>query len=91
MRNALDLRYLGLSPTAMAVSSHTAIAGARRTGFPILVAALGATVAIIGCVAEPQPRATVLRELDSGYTSNNGGGQGYLGNQLNETITTRVR
>ncbi len=52
---------------------------------------LAALACLTGCVKEPQPRTTVLRELDSGYTSSNGGGQGYLGNQVNVGVTTRVR
>ncbi len=52
---------------------------------------LAAIACLAGCVKEPQPRATVLRELDSGYSSSNGGGQRYLGNQVGVGVTTRVQ
>ena len=63
----------------------------RLFSLPFAIAALACSAALAGCVKEPQSRATVLRELDSGYTSSNGGGMGYLADQPNVGITTRVK
>ena len=46
---------------------------------------------MLSCVKEPQLRATVLSELDSGYTSSNGGGQAYPYKQTNAGLATRVQ
>ena len=46
---------------------------------------------MFSCVKEPQLRATVLSELDSGYTSSNGGGQAYPHKQTNAGLATRVQ
>ena len=83
------LRHPGAVPAA---ASHDAAPRVvRLPGVPLAVAALACLAALAGCVKEPQPRATVLRELDSGYTSSNGGGQAYLRNQVNVGLTTRVQ
>jgi len=91
MHGPFPPRHTGTVPAAAAASIGARAAPIRRFEGLLVIAAAMATLALGGCVQEPQPRATVLRELDSGYTSSNGGGQRYLGNQLNETITTRVR
>jgi len=88
MRRAFNPNHRGTAPGASLDAETRTV---RLFGPPFAIVALALLLALAGCVKEPQPRATVLRELDSGYTSNNGGGQGYLGNQVNEGITTRVR
>ena len=89
MDQALRLRQPN---AASAAASHDAAPHTvRLLSVPLVIAALACLIALAGCVAEPQPRATVLRELDSGYTSSNGGGQAYLRNQVNVGLTTRVQ
>ena len=89
MNESARLRRPG---AASAAASHDAAPHtARLLSVPLVAAALACLVALAGCVQEPQPRATVLRELDSGYTSSNGGGQAYLRNQVNVGLTTRVQ
>ncbi len=91
MHEPFPPRHTGIVPAAAAPS------GGGRAGticlfeIPLFIAAAIVTLALGGCVQEPQSRATVLRELDTGNTASSGGGQRYLGNQLNETITTPVR
>ena len=63
----------------------------RTTAFLPLAALLACAATLAGCVQEPQPRATVLRELDSGITSSNGGADRYLGNKVDVGVTSRVR
>ena len=89
MNEASRLRRPG---AATAAASHDAAPRTvRLLGLPLVIAALACLAALAGCVKEPQPRATVLRELDSGYTSSNGGGQAYLRNQVNVGVATRVQ
>ncbi len=80
----------GSVPGLMAVPYASTTGTAHLFSLPPVVAALTLLTALAGCVEEPQSRATVLRELDTGYTSSNGGGERYLGNQVNVGITTRV-
>ena len=89
MNQASRLRQPGAAPAAAShdAAPHTV----RLLGLPLVIAALACLAALAGCVKEPQPRATVLRELDSGYTSSNGGGQAYLRNQVNVGLTTRAQ
>ncbi len=88
MRRAFGPNHRGAAPVPAFHEAETRTV--RLFGLPFAIAALALLTALAGCVKEPQSRATVLRELDSGYTSSSGGGQGYLGNQVNEAITTRV-
>lgn len=53
-----------------------------------------ACVALAACTsaerAAEKPQSTTSPGLDTGITSNNGGGQRALGNNLNQGVTTRV-
>ncbi len=60
----------------------------RNFGMPGLAVAL-ASAALLGCAGE-RPQSTTTPGLETGITSNNGGGQRALGNQPNVGITTRV-
>jgi hypothetical protein len=91
MHGPFPPRHTGIVPAAAAASSGAAAGPIRLFEGLLVIAAAIVTLALGGCVQEPQARATVLRELDTGNTSSNGGGQRYLSNQLNETLTTRVR
>lgn len=91
MHEPFPSRHTGIVPAAVAASGGARAGPIRLFEVLLVIAAVIATLALGGCVKEPQPRATVLRGLDTGNTASNGGGQRYLGNQLNETITTRVR
>jgi hypothetical protein len=61
----------------------------RAFGLPALAVAL-ACAALMGCAGE-RPQSTTTPGLETGITSNNGGGQRALGNQVNESITVRTR
>ncbi len=91
MRKPFPPQHTGIAPAAAGASSIAIAGPIRLFGVLFVIEAAIVTLALGGCVKEPQPRATVLQQLDTGYTTNNGGGQRYLGNQLNETVTTRVR
>ena len=62
--------------------------GSRSFGPPIVAVAL-ACAALLGCAGE-RPQSTTTPGLETGITSNNGGGQRALGNQPNVGFTTRV-
>lgn len=91
MREAFRQHDRATVPATVAAIRGPPTCRVHQAGLPLLLAALGVLAALAGCVKEPQPRATVLRELDSGYTSSNGGGMGYLDNQVNVGTTTRVK
>lgn len=61
----------------------------RTFGLPALAVAL-ACAALMGCTGE-RPQSATTPGLETGITSNNGGGQRALGNQVNESITVRTR
>ncbi len=60
----------------------------RTFGVPVLVMAL-ACAALLGCAGE-RPQSTTTPGLETGITSNSGGGQRAMGNQPNVGVTTRV-
>jgi len=60
----------------------------RTFGVPVIAVAL-ACAALLGCAGE-RPQSTTTPGLETGITSNNGGGQRALGNQPNVGIATRV-
>jgi hypothetical protein len=60
----------------------------RIFGVPVLVMALACAV-LLGCAGE-RPQSATTPGLETGITSNNGGGERALGNQPNVGVTTRV-
>ncbi len=60
----------------------------RTSAFPLAVFLTACTV-LAGCAYE-RPQSTTTPGLETGITSNNGGGARSLGNQPNVGVTTRV-
>lgn len=60
----------------------------RSFRLPTIAVAL-ACAALLGCAGE-RPQSARTPGLETGITSNNGGGERALGNQPNVGVTTRV-
>ncbi len=72
-----------------AATSRPAQADVSRIfGLSVIAVAL-ACAALLGCAGE-RPQSTTTPGLETGITSNNGGGQRALSNQPNVGITTRI-
>lgn len=54
-----------------------------------LILAILLTSTVMAC-SETRPDSTVSPQLNSGITSNNGGGSRQLNNNLNQGVTTRT-
>jgi len=85
----IQQRRCAIPAYGKAAALHLVWADVLRTfGMPVLAVAL-ACAALLGCAGE-RPQSATTPGLETGITSNNGGGERALGNQPNIGITTRV-
>lgn len=85
----IQQRRCAILTSDKAATSRPARADMSRTFGPPVIAVAFACTALLGCAGE-RPQSTTTPGLETGITSNNGGGTRALGNQPNVGITTRV-